>query len=222
MVRIAWDMHRWETEVLFGRLFGYQEMMEERFARMRAVDKARVDQRPPQLSEEDFAEWRDKLLAHEERYNRDFPRNMRYSFVVLLQIIIETRLRAACDEISRRKRLQLTEGNLRGSAIDRARLFLSKVASLDVSNSQLWQQLTDLQKIRDCVVHANGIVADSRDSTHLRQVVGSKVGVSLDPSGALAIDQEYCGAALESARRFFEELFDSAGFGPAFPKVKEI
>jgi len=219
MVKMVWDIHRWETDALFQNLLDYGDLLEEQLSRVCTLDKLRIHAGPPIFSEEDFADWQVEVNLHEERYEKDFPGKIRYSFIVLLQIIIETRLRAACDEIFKRRELQLTESDMRGGAIDRARLFLERVANVSVADSQLWQELTDLQKIRDCIVHTNGFLAASRDGKRLREIAKCKVGISLDPSGSLAIDQEYCRTAVGSARRFFKELFGSAGFGPIDPVI---
>jgi len=116
MVLINWDMHRWETEFAFSNLKDYLEMIESQFEIAREKERTRTNSNPPsRVSEDDFSEWQAEIQFFEERYDRDFPSKIRYSFVVLLHIELENRLRSACDEISRRNNIVIREKDLKGS-----------------------------------------------------------------------------------------------------------
>ena len=101
----------------------------------------------------------------------------RYSAIVQLQSIWEIRTRALCVEISRRHpevRVELSD--LKGSALDRAKVYFSKVYPVHIN---VWENLEALQKIRDCIVHTGGLVKESRDSKYLKSLPKSAKKASL-------------------------------------------
>jgi hypothetical protein len=217
MATIYFDTHRWETEYSFERLLDYMEMNEGQFNKILEVARKRIPQKPIGTSEEDYADWQSEILFCEKLYEKDFPSKIRYSFVVLLQITIETRLRTACNEIAKRRYLMFKER--RGSPIERASTFLKKVAQIDLKDSIAKQELIDFQKVRDCIVHTNGQVELSIDKERLTQLITNNIGISINNEGFLVIDHNYCGRILDTAKNFFEKIYFAAGFGPSTPFV---
>ena len=216
---IDWDMHRWETEFAFDSLVDYLDIIEDQFESVRKLERNRIPRDPPAgLSEEEFAEWQSEIQFFEDRYERDFPSKIRYSFVVLLYIVFETRLRAACDEISKRRSLEKKENDLRGATLEHAKAFLKKVAKLPCADQMVWQWLIDFQKVRDCIVHTNGRVEKSKDKDRLNHLCNENVGLSSE-AGSLMIERHYCTKTLEMTKSYFGHLFDSADFGKSIPVV---
>ena len=219
-MKIWFDAHRWATEFAIDNIQDYVETMEVQFDTLRKLEKEKIPQnQPPGLSEEDYAEWQAEINFFEERYERDFPSKIRYSFLVLLYIVFETRLRAACDEITRRGNLDLKEKELKGSPIERARIFLEKVAKVAVKDQVTWQSIVDFQKVRDCIVHLNGRVENSRDKERIQNLCNKNLGLSID-AGSLIVGHKYCSKTLETVRQFFDRMFTEAGFGPSDLRVE--
>lgn len=219
MAIINWDIHRWDTEFAFSNLGDYLELIEGQFDGLREKEQKQIPQNPPAgLSDEKFAEWQSDIMFFEQRYYHDFPSIIRYSFVVQLHILLETRLKASCDEISKRRDLELKESDFKGSPIERVSTFLEKVIKLPVKEHITWKWLKDLQKVRDCIVHANGQIEMSRDKKYLNELCNKRIGLSVE-AGTLMIERNYCEKSLEMINSFFQNLFDSAGFGSSTPKV---
>jgi hypothetical protein len=221
MAIIHWDMHRWDTEYSLSNLGDYLEVIESQFESARIAERSRIPQKlNAGLSEEEYFEWEAKVHAYKEQYEQVFPSNIRYSFIVLMHIFFETRLKDACDEISKRRNLTLTESDLNGSSIERANKFLDKIAGIKVKDHHTWQWLKDLQKIRDCIVHTNGRVSLSRDKNHIVSLCRKGKGLSINGE-SLIIEKSYCSNSIKVIKIFFKHLFDSAGFGPSTPVVEE-
>ena len=186
-MKIWWDLHSWETEFALDNIKDYIEMIEAQFDTVRKLEMEKIPQNPPSgLSEEDFAEWQSEINFLEDRYERDFPSKIRYSFLVLLYIVFETRLKAACDEIAKRRNLELKENELKGSSIERAKLFLEKVAKVTVKDQATWQGILDFQKVRDCIVHSNGEVEISRDKKRIEDLCKKDLGLSVDAGSLIS------------------------------------
>lgn len=217
MALINWDVHRWETDFAFSSLKDYLKMAESQFEAVRDMERARTDLTTPAgLSEDDYHEWHSdyqaQVLFFEERYERDFPSKIRYSFIVLLHIVLEERLRATCNEIQKRRNLTISEKDLRGAQFERVKTFLKKIAEINYDNQTGWQELKDLQMIRDCIVHTNGRIEESRDKKHIYDLCKKQIGIS-DAEGSLVVDKAYCLCALEAISALFNDLLNSAGFG---------
>lgn len=210
---INWDMHRWETEFAFDNLADYLDIIEGQFESIRELERNKISRNPPVgLSEEQLADWQAEIQFFEEQYDRDFPSKIRYSFLILLYIVFETRLKATCDEISKRKGLDLREKERRGKVLERAGTFLQKIAKLPKPEPTLWKWLDDFQKVRNCIVHANGKLELSTDVARLKALCKTAVGLS-SCAGLLVIERRYCEKTLEVTKSYFKHLFDSAGFG---------
>jgi hypothetical protein len=220
MATIHWDIQRWDTEFAFSNLGDYLELIEGQFEILREKEQKKIPQNPPAgLTEEELAEWQADIIIFERRYFHDFPSIIRYSFVVQLHILLETRLKAICDEISKRKGLGLKESDFKGSPIERVCVFLEKVMKLPVKEHSTWEWLKNLQKVRDCIVHSNGNIELSRDKKYLIDLCRNKrIGLSVE-SGTLMIDRDYCDESLKMINSFFQELFETAGFGSSTPTV---
>lgn len=217
MTLINWDVHRWETDFAFSSLKDYLEMVEKQFETVREIERARTNLTPPPgLTEEEYQEWcseyQAEVLSFEERYERDFPSKIRYSFIVILHIVLEDRLRATCNEIHNRRDLPIKEKDLKGAPLERVSTFLKKIAAIDYNNQSVWQKLKDLQMIRDCIVHTNGKIEESRDKNRLYDLCKKEIGISSE-DGSLVVDNSYCTRTLEAIAAYFSGLLDCAGFG---------
>ena len=47
MIKIRWDIHRWDTEFAFDNLKDYLEMVEGQYDVVRALEQNKIPQKPP-------------------------------------------------------------------------------------------------------------------------------------------------------------------------------
>jgi hypothetical protein len=169
---------------------------------------------PASHDQEDVELFQDELDELDNTYEQHLLPAMRYSFVVLLHTVFENQIRAFCSEIQRDRCLpDIRVSDLRGSAIERSQMFLTKLAGMRIQDFPEWEHLRTLQKIRDCVVHAYGRVADSRDKDFLRELATRQsAGVSIDAWGRIAVTHDFCRQQLANLRRLFDSLFACAGW----------
>jgi hypothetical protein len=147
------------------------------------------------------------------------PRMAAYSIFILLSSIVETQLLAFARRIGRGKS-PFDPNDLKGSVLDRVRVYVKKVSDLDLSQNKHWQHLKDLQDLRDIIVHRAGKPRwdDMKERQHVERMRKSYPGVSVDKNRhTLKADVElnfsvhscrYFAAVVED---FFKNLFKDAG-----------
>jgi hypothetical protein len=166
-----------------------------------------------------FVQTTSEKIEHIVRFSEEYPKQLRYSFIIQLFVALESRGKALCNEVNNRnKELLLTVNDLqRGGNLRGIRTFLSKVYPIpDVTGDQ-WKHLDDLRVIRNCLVHKNGqIDPTDKDAARLQQIIAKKEGIGVGYDGYLSIERSYCDKALRLVIEFFEIVFEKAGFGPSF------
>ena len=142
------------------------------------------------------------------RYNEFFPRILRNSFLVTLHSVLENQLAWQCESLRREKHIGISWSELRGSALERAKVYISKVCGLDFPNGQSWREIHSYVNIRNCIVHCAGNVHRlSREKERtLRDYCSKQGGISIDRDGNLMLSKDFCLQAVSTLKEFLEEL----------------
>jgi len=231
-MKVVGDFFRIQVNIRFDDMAAFLKTIEAQLVETKQREQKRVESKldcRTVVDAEDAAELADErqqeLAGLDDRFSA-YSRIHRYSFIITLFILVETQLRAVCDEISKRKKLELRMNDLRGDLRERTKTFLEKVATvLDISNGT-WETMADLQKVRDCIVHTDGTVEESRDRDYIRNLIGRKEGLGMMPTaldeGKLSIECSFCEQALKAVTEAFREIFEKAGcFGLDHWKIQE-
>jgi hypothetical protein len=147
------------------------------------------------------------------RLDHIFPMTLHYSFVVLIFLEIENRLKITCDVIKQVRELPLRSKDLRGDTLEQCMLFLDKFVSIGREQVVNWQAISDLAKVRNCIVHTNGRVEDSKDKIYLYTLIKKHpeffklTETSLVEEGRLMVEHNYCFTTTAKAKDFFEDIF---------------
>lgn len=206
------DWHRAETIWLLDDLLDYLDTLEKELGNSKERDLARI--RAFYCREDDEPERSTELYDHYQRFEHRLPSMLRYSFIVLLFILFEDRAKSLCLEIKKRNSSILIDlGELKGGAVERVKLFLTKVIVIFSTDSVHWKKLEILQKVRDCIVHTNGFFNDSRDREFLDQLIRKNIGINC-LNQRLEIEKRFCQSILEDTISFFNNVYDAAGFKP--------
>ena len=158
------------------------------------------------------AEWQD----HTAKHDMYFTNFLRYSYVVLLFLILENELRELCEDVGKRKGRRPPSPN--EDIVREYRRFLER-AGVAIAQ-QAWDRALDLNKVRNCIVHAAGNVA--RSARHRKRLEDlARHDPDLDLSGPdyegegsaltlkddmLLLTPDYCRHATEDVRRLFTDL----------------
>ena len=186
-IDLGFDTRSFETQHAVSVLQKYHDVMEAQIEEVLRCERvALVAERPENADEEDLQIFWSQQNYLEELFEHDLIPAMRYSFVVLMHIVFETRLGAFCSALQREREIAIAPNDLAGSAIDQARTYRTKLAHIPIGDVLEWQHLRRIQKIRNCIVHAHGFVAESgkEDEKYLRQLAKQNIGVAINESDA--------------------------------------
>lgn len=160
------------------------------------------------LSHEDYEKFHDEITA---RIEQNYIPALRYSFVTFLHTLYETQLFRVCSVLKEDKNLPIAVSELRGSAIDQVKLFLTRFSEIDVATFSTWATLQDFQKVRDTVTHTNGRVSGSRHEERLKRLKLPGFSIKND---SIDLTVEFAVEYLTVIEKFYGELFNRLGWRP--------
>lgn len=207
----------------FDSLAEYYETMESQLASMKDRDRKRIYKDLSKLGlsgEEKYREWDLAMQDHSAKYDMLFTNFSRYSFVVLLVIVLENWLHRLClavDDIRHPAGVVPATGE---DTIRKHRDYLKKAGVL--ADNSLWDDVFDLVKIRHCIVHASGNTDHSKYQLRLRDISRKGVGLSISDhtyrnaltplyleTGMLMIEPRFCRSMIAKIKTLFGTLCDS-------------
>ena len=90
-----------------------------------------------------------------------FPQTLRVSLFVHCYSTFEHSLNELANTMGSLRGIKITTKDLRDEGIMRAKLFFRKVVVIDFPDTQLiWNEITTLNKIRNCFVHKEGYLSE--------------------------------------------------------------
>jgi hypothetical protein len=133
----------------------------------------------------------------------------RKSTLVSVYSFLENSLNTLCRHLYKRNGYPVELDDLRGEGIVRAKCYLEKLAGIDFSlmNGQ-WGIILSFNKVRNCIVHSEGNIKDSKSSEKLENIVKNTSGLSLRDERYIKIDREYIDAVITTIEEFMEKLHD--------------
>ncbi len=207
-----------DTQWSFHVLSHYFETMDAQLQDAANIDNAQIESKLMLAPETEDWERQDLIQSHHEYYEKNFPKKLRYSFLLLVWSTVETQMKATCDRAGKHSSSDLTLADIRGdSTLSRCRKYLEKVVGIRIHDGRLWAEVQTLQKVRNCIIHANGVlkdVQDAGDRRHMEQYFKRDLGLSRDSWGAIAVAPAYCQHILDVCDRLFYSIFDACKWEP--------
>jgi hypothetical protein len=211
---------RTETISILRHLADYHSMVESRIEADKQNETEELNEVVHQSDDPGlFAAEADDLLWVYESY---FPRFLRYSLIVTLVMVMESQLIKICDDLRLKRNLRLKSKDLKGDTFSQCKRYLEEIAQLPLKTS-LWEGLADLLKVRNCIVHTMGNIESSNDKNRLCAIAKTGSGLSLGSTVFTGLDKniiylspEYCERAIMDVIDFFDDIFNTAGYGDSF------
>lgn len=145
----------------------------------------------------------------ENLFTEYFPSLQRRSALITLYSFFENELDGLCSLYKTEKAFSLEVSDLKSTGIDRATLYLEKVAGLNVhKSSQEWKTIKRIQLLRNLIVHRSGRVSEAKDKP-LIQLVDSSQTLTLKPDGEIVVEKGFLSLAVNTYKNYFK-LLDNA------------
>ncbi|MDZ5784465.1 hypothetical protein [Marinococcus luteus] len=157
-----------------------------------------------ELSDEEFDNVLDEAVDNHNFYNEVFPEIMRNSTLISLFSFFENTLVSYCEKYKgSEKKLEDMNG---GSTIDKVKKYIKEFINKEFdSNSKEWMFIKDLQKVRNCIVHQNSIIEDSKHKKAIYNIIEKNSKLEIY-KGKIIIREGYLEEAISNMRIYFNNF----------------
>jgi hypothetical protein len=181
----------------------YLDTFEDFVSRQESEEIASLEAHAAQLSEEGRSEfWSWYYPVH---WDEIFRTNLRSSFLVSLVSLIESQLIQVSRDAAVIARTPIQVSDLKGSLLERARLFLEKFAAFQQPTDNVWAKLSQIYDIRNVFVHHAGFLPAYNHEKRTRQFIQSS-DMLTETNGSLNLKREFCIYALAVAQEFLDAI----------------
>lgn len=206
------------------RIFALREFLETSWEAL-GKEKSRQFEEAESFhgSEEDYAallseldwKWGDGPLSGIESYS-SMEHSLSYAGVVLCWTVLEASMRALAGYLHKKRGgAGIAPSDLRGSAVDQAKLYLAKKYGIELGKSRAWDRIRDLEKMRHIVAHAAGLLSDESKIQTIRELAAKYEGEVVDVqdygsfhgSRVIAVRLPFVRASVDALKQLFDELF---------------
>ncbi len=150
-----------------------------------------------------FAQIRAIRCVHDEVITPTF----RYAVVITLFALFEREIRRAGDTFAAETKRPISYRNVRGGHCEHVRKFMRQHAGFDLAGLPGYEEICDLQKVRDCLVHCYGDAELSRDCDYLLKLSSPRIGLEVDRGIEIVVLPAFLERSVEAIRDFFHALF---------------
>lgn len=223
-MRITGSFARGLTLAAIGGIKTYYEAAESGLQAFQDNELAQI-RKTAEAQHWEYSDWAGASQEHEMTFDMLVPNYFRYSCVVLLYLIFESKLKEMC-EIAHKAAPDKPLPEFGRDFVGTCKRYLRDAADF---STQHWGQLEDLSKLRNCIVHASGRVG-GRYAKHIASIAETGIGIHISGAGSeppsellplylddnqIMIEPRYCRWIIKTVYEFFEELCDALSL-PAF------
>lgn len=188
-------------------LFDYLKQIEDYLAAIEEFLKSSLEKAKREGNEQGY----DPRFTPDVQYDGLFPDMLWRTVFLHSYFFTEASLNQICDNIQLAEGYKVGLKEIKGSGIQRAALYLTKVASVKKPfETDTWRKLHDLRSIRNILVHAEGFVdpANKQVVEYAKKYTGfSVVDFSYDPRYVqVGISKEFVEEAILIIETFFLDV----------------
>lgn len=160
-------------------------------------------------SDSDFRYYRSQFDNKKVLFNATFRNFHHSSFLVLCYSDFEKKLIDICNIEIRNRGLKQKLPDFNRDILTNVAKYTTEYMGIDIKkNSKLWDDIKTIQKIRNTIVHKNGILVNSnKNATHIRTYINKRHDITIEKNH-LILSQEYCNYVLETFGSFFDNLYN--------------
>jgi len=165
----------------------------------------------------DYGDYSSEAQFLDANFEYWLPKEEAYSILVLLSSIVETQIPGFAQRMARQEGHAFDPKVFGSDVLRRVANYIKKIGGPDLTRNVRWQVLTDLQALRNIIVHRAG-KPDERDKEKLTEIRKRRPGVSLNENpfsmwhdSELSFTISYCRYFAKEVEQFFKGLFMDAG-----------
>ena len=159
-----------------------------------------------------YAETVDKIYSlHEADLYFDYRNILRSSFAVQVYSLFEVKLNQICECIQHESDCPIPVCMTKSTGIFRAADYIKAISGVSIREGEKvpsWMSLTDLNKVRNKIVHERGFCGKTTregiDSLDYYQ--RNRTSITIDRRGQIILKREYCEQVVELLNQFFHEV----------------
>jgi len=141
---------------------------------------------------------------------------LRKALFTAIYSLIEPAIDTRIQFIKERDNLQLSLNDIKGQGLKRDKAYLVTIAGINLPDLE-WSKVTDLNKLRNCVVHGQSDLSYCKYQAHLRNYISRQDYLSLDAHDRIVFHKGFCESALSTVRDFFIGLDQQSVGDQDFP-----
>jgi hypothetical protein len=205
----------WRTSDTFSALSAFEQFWRETeriVADDASITAVRNGPKWKPSSGEDYSEFLDAERAARHLHDEIITPTFRYSSVVTLFAIFERELKRLADNLMNGRRAPISYKDFKGGLMDQVAKYTEAFCGISIAGCRGHNQIHDLQKIRDCIVHCYGEASLSRDLKHLLNLNSPAKGLGIDDGTPMIIGPAFLTSSLAAIRSFFQDLFGKLGW----------
>jgi hypothetical protein len=144
------------------------------------------------------------LKYHYEYTHGDISRK---SILISTIILLESGIDIYCKDFQKQQKLKIGYKDLKGDLLDRFKFYSLKIlnSSFDF-NSRLWQDISGLYEIRNCLVHNNGSLENFGKRKVIEEFVKRNRSFEITEDEFIEITHQACLFGLDSIDKFHVEI----------------
>ena len=137
-----------------------------------------------------------------------FQSTFRTSFLIACCSNFEYQLNNICKKEQKNKSLKLGYNDMSGQGIDQAKNYFRKVIGVDISLDKSWQEVTNIKKIRNKLVHNNGVLEPEKSDKEIKEYISHRPDLSI-VNDTITISADYNKHVIETFYNFLNNvIFD--------------
>jgi hypothetical protein len=121
---------------------------------------------------------------------------------------LETSLDCLCRYLISSNKIKIELKDLRGEGIERAKIFLNKVCDINFpETSNEWNEIKKLNKVRNCIIHAEGEIESAHGKEKLKNIIESTKGLALREENTIIVDRLYLDMIINYSETFLLKVY---------------
>ena len=135
------------------------------------------------------------------------PNIFNKSALVSLYSCLEHNLNDYCNICQRIVNTNISVTDFNGDGIHKAKRYLTKLMDINFGLSQEWRFMTEFNKVRNCIVHANGDIKKMSTAVALKDIIDKTPTLSLNNENNIILSLNYLKDTITKIRKLFQWLY---------------